>query len=1018
MSDLKERVCWTVSTAVSTLSTEAVSPSTAVFLATHAPLSIRRRDPQLRDEVAGTVVTEEDVLKDFLNRPPGNGALLMPVIGESGTGKSHLVRWIYERTQRMPAGNRVVIHIPKASTSLRALVRILLDRDDIRSEKLTQLRNQVDDLASGMDEKALQRHLLFALAEAVAVAEPGTDPHRKALTGPARLAEVLRDVEVGHHLTKDPGLLIPRLAASLLNDRGDGESDRPTRFTPEDLPHISNVLEAAQRVRQLLTLIMSQPGLQQAAADLITENLSTAVQQVFKIGGRLQDAMLTIREEYLRQGKEIVLLIEDFAVIQGLQRDLLDVFIEAGVREGRQVYAPVRTLMAITSGYYRDLAKTVVTRMEAATPYVYDLDTGFEDDSAGQDRTTEFVGRYLNAARIGADQLEAAGVADNAEVPNACTDCRFRQGCHEAFGVSPAGHGLFPFNWPALRRTIRSTPARNEGDTFNPRRIIGRVIRPVLEDADEMSAGTFPGTRFREQFPVPRGEEPLLPIVAVKIDELDPVDAPRRALLLEFWGDAPIDVQNLDPGIHEAFGISALDTALRPDRPVRRPDEPPAPKHEPTDPRSAWPRSLRERVDSVLEWAAGRAPLSQNAAGDIRRIVSTAVLNRCDWSTPLMAEPIADIKKAWSSKSSVVSIEGAAAEAQSKGAPIRFARNPQNAVFFQRLLTLQFGVPDPGNEQALPRLARIAERHQPDVVKVVLESRGADDERQLVLALRVSLMGAALAGRARPGMRDADLMAAAFDDGTGWELGDAALRSDKWNDALHKHRLARPALVSELRQLLGARQGTSGAARILDAARALPLIREAAADWSYTPNTPAGRLYQEANGPLAKFDDLVAKHHDILRQTGEQLSRWIPAGVTVKDTLDAINQAFIEAKATGLLPPGPDLIQNFTRNLNGVRGRNPRVVEQLRRDLEQVENAEDSQWQRIRIAAAVRDRGPDLTPLMAFLAESEAWLDFGLEAATKQTGGQGADLVEQVREVLTEWQRIVGDEAVGKEHGE
>ena len=50
--------------------------------------------------------------------------------------------------------------------------------------------------------------------------------------------------------------------------------------------------------------------------------------------------MLEIRREFARQGKEIVLLIEDFALIQGFQRDLLDAIIEVGEREGRGDLAP------------------------------------------------------------------------------------------------------------------------------------------------------------------------------------------------------------------------------------------------------------------------------------------------------------------------------------------------------------------------------------------------------------------------------------------------------------------------------------------------------------------------------------------------------------------------------------------------------------------------------------------------------------------------------------------------------
>ena len=172
-------------------------------------------------------------------------------------------------------------------------------------------------------------------------------------------------------------------------------------------------------------MITGNPQLQKAAAELLTEALSRAVQEVFGMGGRqLQEAMLTIREEYLRQGKEIILLIEDFAVIQGVQRDLLDALIEAGVRDGKQVLAPVRTLMAVTTGYYERLAETVITRVQSATPYVYDLDVSFDTSEQGRADTIEFVGRYMNAARLGTEVLEESGVAQGERVPNKCDSAR------------------------------------------------------------------------------------------------------------------------------------------------------------------------------------------------------------------------------------------------------------------------------------------------------------------------------------------------------------------------------------------------------------------------------------------------------------------------------------------------------------------------------------------------------------------------------------------------------------------
>src|SRR5262249_4078723 len=151
------------------------------------------------------------------------------------------------------------------------------------------------------------------------------------------------------------------------------------------------------------------PDLQGVAVRMLNDQVQRAVAEATTIGtGRLQQAMLEVRREFARQGKEIVLLIEDFAVIQGFQRGLLDAIIEVGNREGRSDLAPIRTLMAVTSGYYESLPITVLTRVRAATGYVYSLDTQF-DPAAEMSETSSFVGRYLNVARLGQEAIEKYG---------------------------------------------------------------------------------------------------------------------------------------------------------------------------------------------------------------------------------------------------------------------------------------------------------------------------------------------------------------------------------------------------------------------------------------------------------------------------------------------------------------------------------------------------------------------------------------------------------------------------------
>ncbi len=133
-----------------------------------------------------------------------------------------------------------------------------------------------------------------------------------------------------------------------------------------------------------MTQLRGSDELLATAVQLLNENLDQAVLRLANLtGGKLQQAMLDIRRE-LHNKQEIVLLVEDFAVIQGVQRDLLDAITEVSVREGREELAPIRTLMAVTRGYYDTLADTVTTRVAAGVPYLYDLDVSFgEGESEG-----------------------------------------------------------------------------------------------------------------------------------------------------------------------------------------------------------------------------------------------------------------------------------------------------------------------------------------------------------------------------------------------------------------------------------------------------------------------------------------------------------------------------------------------------------------------------------------------------------------------------------------------------------
>jgi hypothetical protein len=989
MTDFSHFRCWEPAVAAATLTTEAVSPSPAVFIATHAPLRIYRSDNP------GVPVNEDEVQNDFLTRPTANGILLMPVIGQSGTGKSHLVRWIKERTPS--TRDRQVIYLPKTHTSLKAVVKALLA--EVKDGELDQLKADVDRMSTELDQAGLERRLLGNLYEALAAAEPPPGPGR-VLAGPNGLAVLLLDPHVRDHLLR-PGTLIPRLAASLLADRQEGDSERPLTFATEDLPlDILDVKKAAEVAQKRLMLIKTRAELQEVAVAMLNEQLPAAVTSAGNIGsGRLQSALLKIRREFASQGKEIILLIEDFALIQGIQRDLLDAIIEVGERDGRVVMAPVRTLMAVTTGYYSRLADTVLTRAKAATPYVYDLDVQFDASEQGIAETVAFVGRYLNAARLGREKLDAEGVRSARDVPNFCDGCDYQPQCHPAFGASSQGHGIYPFNETALRRAIRARPARGKPDAFNPRAVIGEVVRNVLvEHGESLEEGSFPNANFRAEYPTAPSERFLPSAVVTSLETLDPLGADRRATFLEFWGDAPAEPKNLSPVLHHAFDISLLR--------LDGPEPPPGPGPEPEPPKPLpsgdLPVSVQRMIDHVEEWFSRGRVLNHGPANELRGIIREAIIRRCLWNDPLMPEPTVDVlKSAMPTGSTLVSIEGAAAEnrPETADAPIKFSRNATNSVFFQGLLQAQAGKVR-GGADSIRRLSELADRHQDTLRRGVQRAQRSTDQ-DLLTGLRASLIGAALAGQAWPGMDDAALLAAALDEGRGWARADTAMRTQAWQTTLDRHREARGELVTGLRAGFGIRRGVQGDVRMIDAARAVPLLRSAAQSWEWrTPDTELPPWVKKAVGRFAEWGTLVETQNVQLTQHIAQVRSYLPKGTKLSDTTSAVRVALAAAIEAG---HAPDERSQFEQLITHAEAQDGRAVDQLESDLDKASSSAQPADQ---IIAAVRDRGAGLTVIRDFLADSDTWLTEALQAARMRGGGAGAAALTQVQDLLDQWAEI------------
>lgn len=566
----------------------------AVFLAIHQQVPIGRLQKAGTTETAA-IVSEDDILADFTRDLSSNEPHLLFVTGEPGTGKSHLVRWLRSSITDRP--NWHVVYIEKRNTSLRRVIERILT--GVGGPKATALLTRLDETAirlSSTNEAMLA--LLGALERLVRFDDAPSIGNLKG----AELAELREKAGrlVGDYTFKTklsrPGGPIERITNLALHgtDPGQDVGEQDLHLLPEDLEIDPEDLAGAGAEVGRLVRALANASFRRSIADLLDHYLARAKGEVFT--GRatdLLDVFEEVRREVATRGQELCLFIEDLVLLHGIDTHLAQALTVPATRD----LCRIRAVIAVTSGYLRD----VTTFAERGVHYTMDV----ERTRVGPEPLRAFVARYMNAGRVGADELAASRKTRNSAVLNACDACPYHDPCHDVFGHSADGHGLYPFNRPALDRMVSLASPGG----FDPRNILREVVRAPLEVAeDELMAGVFPSARFAATLDANRTD--LGPELRELIRQRSA--SPDAELSLRaFYAESPPRVDEEVRAAANYFGAALTDIDI---------DE--AEVEEPTEERRPGPQ--RDEID---RWVNGDR-LSAETARAIRRWILDTVVAR------------------------------------------------------------------------------------------------------------------------------------------------------------------------------------------------------------------------------------------------------------------------------------------------------------------------------------------------------------------------------------------------------
>ena len=588
--------------------------------------------------------TEADLLASLMRDASDGSAVLVAITGESGAGKSHLVRWLHAQLKRHPRRSQLVIVLIPKTASLRQVVERILQplQGEAYSKLLAELSQTVDNLrpphAAAMLCTALSLVLDQKFTEGMASLNPEDRQLRERLALTRVLRDLIREPEVFDEWFNKP---LERIVRQTIEGGSEQQTGEQRRFVPGDLdlPE-SFVPDGSRRTIQvaLQHLTRSDGASRPLAAEILQEALDPALRDVFQfsraLGQRtIEEIVDGIRQQLLKDGKELVLLIEDFAALAGIQQPLLNLMIAESDHGGVRVRAPIRTALAVPDGFLPS-RQTILTRAKQE----WLIPNTAASPQAIIDRMVSLAGRYLNAARWGAKALreqfevDSAGELEGWVKPFATelSDDDHRR--LSAFGTSLQGYPLFPLSAVAIESIARRELSPGGELRLNPRAFIDTVLRQTLSHRSLYEGKAFPPANFK-------GAAPNATVqITLKARGMPQEQLERLAPVLDYWAGNPAnlsDVPRAAKGVFEAFNLPwPFDTKL--DIPTGPPvgggtssGQGPSPQQ--TSPQPPLPPSPPSpELEYLNAWSKGS--IDQRFDRRVRNLLAEALKDRIDWS--------------------------------------------------------------------------------------------------------------------------------------------------------------------------------------------------------------------------------------------------------------------------------------------------------------------------------------------------------------------------------------------------
>lgn len=509
------------------------------FLATHVPMKKLYVTENLTDHAEVPQQdkkypkTEEEVYDQFMGEKKEDQFVL--VIGDSGAGKSHLIRWINTVLEMRKSENEIVLPIRRADNTLKGTIRQLIELPEVKDLPNRDLYKKLASAANTVPEKELKETIYYQFVIQITNddGKAGDEEGERKVSNVDRkhLIALLQNSLFKARLMEDDGP-IDRIYGKFAENKTSDVNDKAPEFLKEDFEIDAEFrnklfLGADDKARKIADKILGNPEFVDAVKEYMNLFVDKVIQRCAGLEpGDLASVIEEIRQELFKKGKTLTILIEDITAASGVDDSLLDALLTDKIEYPDKKMCRLNSVVGSTDGYYREKFKS--NTKGRIHNFVYVSDDLFSGDHNG---LIEFFAKYLNTISLSAEEVRKWVELDKADLSTypIHTDTIGKGWGEFKFGESTIN--LFPFT----KNAIVFLYGKQDITKRNPRALMREIIEPYIKDALE-HLDEFPVRR--PSFQVPDTE---LQNAIYNNNSMDDATKIRLSFFMYIWGNGTLE---------------------------------------------------------------------------------------------------------------------------------------------------------------------------------------------------------------------------------------------------------------------------------------------------------------------------------------------------------------------------------------------------------------------------------------------------------------------------------------------